>query len=134
MSDKIAKRMIVDCLKIQVTPVTYKWLAGQVGIDPRKCRELVAEIVTDGECPIISSSDQINGGYFIARTPKDAEIAVQEGTARIANLQRRMTGLKQAVSVWFGQEKMFSDAKEKPSENGRQYLEQMKILLDSKKG
>lgn len=134
MSDKIAKRMIIDCLKVQVRPVTHKWLAGQIGIDPRKCRELVAEIVTEGQCPIISSSDQVNGGYFIAQTPKDAEIAYQEGTARIANLQRRMTGLKQAISVWFGQEHMFSDDKEKPSDNGRQYLEQMKIMLDSRHG
>ncbi|MFA5112670.1 MAG: hypothetical protein WC529_00055 [Candidatus Margulisiibacteriota bacterium] len=91
--------------------ITFKAFARQIGVEDRRCRELVAEIVTSGACPIISSSDREHGGYYVAGSPADGEAAFHEGYHRIKSLQQRITGLKLGMERHFGQEKMdFAEA------------------------
>ena len=101
-----AKRMIIDALKIQQGPITYKALAKLVsmydGGDCRRLRQVVADIVINGECPIVTSSDREHGGYHIAKTPEEGEKVYQEAIGRIANTQKRLKGFKIAVERWFG--------------------------------
>jgi len=127
---EIDKQSIIKNLKSQTRPVTYKQLSQQVGIDSRLCRELVAEIVTSGRCPIVSSSDRANGGYYIAKDPRDGAVVLKEGLHRIQKMQQRMTGFKTALSIWFGpQETLFATSN---YSKGREVLKEARASMESK--
>jgi len=101
-----AKKLIIEALKAQSEFISRIALANLVGMndgaDCRELRECIAEIVMAGECPIISSSDRVNGGYRIARTSADGEAFYQESLGRIKMTQKRLTGFKNALIRWFG--------------------------------
>lgn len=73
-------------------------LAGIMGIREWELREAIRELIKQG-LPVASSSDCNHGGYFVASTYEEVDVAIAELESRIAHLRTRIIEFQTAARM-----------------------------------
>ena len=83
----------LQCHRGRAAAIHKEALAEQVGMEVRKMREVIVQLIERHNQPIGSAS-QAPAGYFLIETAQEAEQAAQELKARIIRLAKRLAKLK----------------------------------------
>jgi DNA-binding Lrp family transcriptional regulator len=100
--DKRAVQMILARHAGKANAISSKRIAEMLKLDPRAVREIIAQLVQDGEL-IGASVDGENGGYYTIRTPEELEETRAVLRARAIKIFERDKALCRAWEKKFGQ-------------------------------